>query len=125
MMAKGTPEERRRATRVDAALDLKLQLTADEHGDFGPLDTINVSSSGIYFRSQGYIEPMTRLSMNFDVPTGEGEEGEVNCEGIVARVVPELPNPAAEDYEVAVFFTTIDAESLANLERYIATRLQA
>ena len=67
---------------------------------------------------------MTKLSLHFDVPTdADGATGTVECEGIVARVVPEVPTPDAEFYEIAVFFTVIDADSLSNLESYIALRL--
>ena len=124
MVERGSGEERRRARRVDATLSLNLHI--DLPGSGGPADseTINVSSTGVYFRSAGYIEPMTKLALNFDVPTdAEGAKGHVECEGIVARVVPEVPAPDVEFYEVAVFFTVIDADSLSNLESYIALRL--
>jgi len=49
----------------------------------------------------------------------------VECEGIVVRVTPEEPDPLADTYEVAVFFTTIDAESLHHLESYLEVLLTA
>lgn len=117
-------EERRRARRVDASLSLNLHLDLPAGGAAGELETINVSSTGVYFRSETYIEPMTKLAISFDVQTDdEGTEEPVSCEGIVARVIPELPDDQADGYEVAVFFTTIDAESLHHLERYIEVRL--
>ncbi len=112
-------EDRRRARRVDATLALNLHL------DLAPgaeLETINVSSTGVYFRTDRYIEPMTKLQLSFDVPLEEGP-APVECEGIVARVVPELPGDDVDAYEVAVFFTTIDADSLRHLEGYIERRL--
>lgn len=115
--------ERRKAHRVDAQLDLKLHLDLPETED-ADLETLNVSSSGIYFRSEAYIEPMTKLALSFGVPVSEGGEAEVECEGIVARVVPELPGDDVEAYEIAVFFTTIGAESLRSLEDYVEHRLR-
>lgn len=118
-------EERRRARRVDASLSLQLHLDLAGLDDPGALETLNVSSTGVYFRSETYIEPMTKLSLTFDVATDEeGTQMPVSCEGIVARVLPELPDEKADGYEVAVFFTTIDAESLHHLERYIDVRLR-
>ena len=118
-------EERRRARRVDASLSLNLHLSLPTGDATGELETINVSSTGVYFRSETYIEPMTKLAISFDVQTDdEGTQEPVSCEGIVARVLPELPDDSADGYEVAVFFTTIDAESLHHLERYIAVRLR-
>jgi hypothetical protein len=114
-------QERRRARRVDATLALNLHLDLPQGG--GDVETINVSSTGVYFRTSAYIEPMTKLAMSFDVELDEGETRSVECEGIVARVQPDLPSEDVDTYEVAVFFTTIDAESLHNLERYVELRL--
>lgn len=116
-------EERRRARRVDATLALNLHLDLPGMSGVAP-ETINVSSTGVYFRSKQFIEPMTKIALNFDVPVDEaGLKAPVQCEGIVARVVPEVPAPDVEAFEVAVFFTVIDADSLSNLESYIALRL--
>jgi hypothetical protein len=116
--------ERRRSRRVEAHLNLELHLDLPQ-SEGADLEALNVSSSGIYFRSSAYIEPMTKLSLSFSVPVGGGDEAEVECEGIVARVVPELPSDDAEGYDVAVFFTTIDADSLRGLEAYVDARLRA
>jgi hypothetical protein len=126
-MSESLSAERRKSSRVEATLNINLHL--DLPGDqerAEELETINVSSSGVYFRSESFIEPMTKLALSFDVPV-EAKDARatapVRCEGIVARVVPELPSDDVDIYEIAVFFTTIDADSLHNLERYIALRL--
>jgi hypothetical protein len=126
-MSRTVGTERRKADRVEATLNLNLHLDLLDGGDApDDLETINVSSSGVYFRSQRYIEPMTKLALSFDVEVADSKSLQrVDCEGIVARIVPEIPEPDTEFYEVAVFFTTIDADSLHNLERYIALRLTA
>ena len=118
-MSDAVKQERRRAQRVDASLAINLHIDLPA----GDVETINVSSTGVYFRSEGYIEPMTKLAMSFDVEVGEDEVKPVECEGIVARVQPEMPSEDVDGYEVAVFFTTIDAESLHHLERYVELRL--
>ena len=116
--------ERRKSERVDATLALNLHLDVPGMAEGLAPETINVSSTGVYFRSTRYVEPMTKLSLNFDVPTDEsGTTSTVRCEGIVARVIPEIPAPDVEYYDVAVFFTVIDADSLSHLESYIAVRL--
>ena len=125
-MSDALNSERRRSHRVDAVLNLNLHLQLGPDGEPTELETINVSSTGMYFRSNHYVEPMTKLSLTFDVNVRENDAPTpkpVACEGIVARVVPELPGEAVDGYEVAVFFTTIDAESLHHLERYIDARL--
>ena len=117
--------DRRRAERVDASLRLEVRIPRTD-GPEEPVEfeTVNISTSGVYFRCDHFIEPMTKLALTFDVAVeSDGETGSVSCEGIVARIVPEVPEPGTDFYEVAVFFTTIDADSLHHLERYIALRL--
>lgn len=118
--------ERRRADRIDANLKLEVQLPGED-GSAGVanLETINISSSGVYFKSDHFIEPMTKLVMDLEVlvPESEAEAGHqtagVPCEGIVVRSNPEGPTDGCEDYEIAVFFTHIEPEGMANLERHI------
>ena len=120
----GQTPERRRAQRVDANLKLEVRLPGGD-ARTATLETINISSSGIYFRSDHFVAPMTRLSMDIEVtvPGAEGQEhgtAMVPCEGLVVRSTPEVETPACADYEVAVFFTNISPEGMANLERHIA-----
>ena len=68
------------------------------------------------------------FALSFDVPVEPEDDSvirRVDCEGIVVRVIPEEPEPPADTYEIAVFFTTIDAESLHHLESYLETLLTA
>lgn len=118
-MSDAVKQERRRAQRVDASLAINLHLDTGS----GQAETLDVSANGVHFRAPDYIEPMTKLALSFDVDFGDGETGSVECEGIVARVQPDLPSDDVEAYDVAVFFTTIDAESLHRLERYVERRL--
>jgi hypothetical protein len=121
--------ERRKSERYDAHLNLKVHIgTEDLVEQIDGIDTINVSASGLYFESKKWIEPMTKLALSFDVPVDAEDRSkleEVACEGIVVRVVPEEEDPAIPSYEIAVFFTTIDAESLHHLESYLSVRLSA
>lgn len=121
-----TKNERRRATRLDANLKLEVQLPGkDGASDIANLETINISSSGVYFKSDHFIEPMTKLVMELEVcvPGDEGENcnatADVPCEGIVVRTKPEGETEGCESYEIAVFFTHIKPEGMANLESHI------
>ena len=101
-MSEATRVDRRKSPRYDARLTLNVHLDLEGERDrLKDLETINVSSSGLYFFSAAWIEP------------------------IVVRTVPEVPDPQAEGYEVAVFFTTIDADSLMHLESYLDQVLSA
>jgi hypothetical protein len=115
------PQDRRGARRVDANLKLQVQLP-----DGGPaeLETINISSSGLYFRSDRFMEPMTKLGLELEVGVADGDgTALVPCEGLVVRVQPEAPADDCDSYEVAVFFTHVAPEGRAALERHIAMLL--
>ena len=125
-------EERRGAQRVEASLTLtvKLQQPDGTEAD-AALEAINLSTSGIYFKSDHFIEPMTKLAMGIEVTVpADGESSApdlalVECEGLVVRVTPEQPADDCDIYEVAVFFTHIEPESVDILERHIALLIES
>jgi hypothetical protein len=121
--------ERRRAQRVDANLNLEVKFPrADGSTGTASLETINISSSGIYFKSDHFIEPMTKLAMELEVgvpaPGGNAEIALVPCEGLVVRTSPDVETGDCDSYEVAVFFTHIESDGMANLERHITMLIQ-
>lgn len=120
----GQGSERRRAQRVNANLKLEVRVPGDG-SKTATLQTINISSSGVYFRSDHFMPPMTRLGMDIEVTVPGAEGGSpgtamVPCEGLVVRSTPEAETADCSDYEIAVFFTNISPEGMANLERHIA-----
>ena len=115
-------QERRGAQRVDASL--KLQVALPEGGEATALETINISSSGLYFRSHHFIEPMTKLALELEVavPDRDGP-ALVPCEGLVVRTDPDTAGDDGTEYEVAVFFTRIEPGARGVLEQHIAMLL--
>ena len=120
--------DRRKSGRINASLKLEIKVPrVDGSLDTTTLETINISSSGVYFKSTHFMEPMTKLAMVLEVtvPAGDGgSAGEVGlapvpCEGLVVRIQPESDVEGCDDYEVAVFFTNIEAEGAINLEKHI------
>jgi len=114
--------ERRRGERVDAKLKLRVDLPAA--GAVADLETINISTSGVYFRSDHHIAPMTKLAMALElvvpgVDDGDARVAVLSCEGLVVRTQPEEPAPDVSSYEIAVFFTNVDAEGKRILEDHI------
>ncbi len=121
-------QERRRGQRVEANLRLSVNVPlADGRQVPATMETLNISTSGIYFKSDHYIEPMTKLTMDLELPVGDrdGATAVAHCEGIVVRVLPEQEDDQAAHYEVAVFFTGIDPEGLQHLQQHIALLLTA
>ncbi len=123
-------DERRRAERLDANLNLEVKLSrADGTIETTSLETINISTSGVYFRSDHFIEPMTKLAMELEVRVPGAKNkvaattAPVPCEGLVVRANPEGPVADCADYEIAVFFTHIEPEGMANLQKHIAMLL--
>ncbi|MFO7653935.1 MAG: PilZ domain-containing protein [Candidatus Krumholzibacteriia bacterium] len=123
--------ERRKSKRVDASLRLEVRLSGEDGTvATSALQTLNISTSGCYFRSDHFIEPMTKLAMAMQVtvPGLDGDSGprlaSIECEGLVVRVEPEHDDPAVGQYDVAVFFTAIEPEGLAALEQHIALLLE-
>ena len=124
-----TGSERRGARRVEAKLSVQVALPgADGTVGTATLETINISSSGVYFRSDRYIEPLTKLALELelDVPGAGDDRVERRlfpCEGMVVRTIPEVAAPDCDDYEIAVFFTHVDDDSTAALEQHITAAL--
>ncbi len=123
MTASGS--ERRKGKRVDANLKLSVMVPRPD-GSHEPaeMETLNISSSGIYFKSDNFIEPMTKLNMELElpIPGSDGTQCTANarCEGIVVRVLPEVAADDIAHYEVAVFFTQIDELGLDHLQQHIS-----
>ena len=123
--------ERRRAQRVDASL--RMQVFLDEGSDRDALteiEMVNISTSGVYFRSRSYMAPMTKLALSLELSVpgtaeGETEHALIQCQGLVVRIDPEEEQPAGADYDIAVFFTWIEPDSQVILEQHISVLMDA
>ncbi|MCP4572053.1 MAG: PilZ domain-containing protein [bacterium] len=123
-----TGSERRGARRVDAKLSVQVSLPGVDGASTATLETINISSSGVYFRSDRFLEPLTKLALELEleVPAlgdAPAEPRLFPCEGMVVRSIPEVEAPDCKDYEIAVFFTHLEDDSAAALEQHIAANL--
>ena len=120
--------ERRGSRRVDARLSLRIDVTDGEgESRTANLETINISTSGAYFQSDRFLAPMTKLALQLELPvlSADGASASefelVACEGLVVRTTPEEEQADEEKYEIAVFFTHLEAGSASVLERHVAT----
>ena len=118
--------ERRRSQRVDARLRVQVYLDPKaDPAEATKLETINISTSGVYFRTKHFIAPMTKLALGLElsVPGSAGSDDRdlalVQCHGLVVRIQPEAEIPDGGEYEVAVFFTWIEPEGQGILDEHI------
>jgi hypothetical protein len=109
--------ERRREQRVDARLQIELQLDPSESRQTS--STINISSNGVYFHSSRPIAPLTKLGLRLYLP----DEDPVDCQGVVVRCLPESANPNVQQYEVACYFLDLDGDFRALLRHYVQSHL--
>lgn len=115
--------ERRRAPRIPARLAMEIELGGKR---LGGAQSINVSANGIYFSSQTYIEPLTKLRITLVLPKESPMAGEgrlVRCEGIVVRTEPDSPLREQGSYEIACYFTDVREEDREILESYILKQI--
>ncbi|RKZ12984.1 hypothetical protein DRQ50_11140 [bacterium] len=123
--------ERRGARRVEARLSLRIDVPEGEDSSrTANLETINISTSGAYFESDRFLAPMTKLALQLELPVlaADGSSGTeyelVACEGLIVRTTPEEEQADPAKYEVAVFFTHLEAGAASVLERHVATFMQ-
>lgn len=116
-MKSNVTSERRREQRVDARLQIELQLDSSESRQAS--STINISSNGVYFHSPRPIAPLTKLGMRLYFP----DEDPVECQGVVVRCLPETASDSAQQYEVACYFLDLDGDFRALLRHYVQSHL--
>ena len=117
-------KERRREPRVPIELELELRLPGQKTAPLGK--SVNLSSNGLYFVSEYFMEESTRLPILIKLPEmGACEATTIRPEGIVVRCRPDREDPAAKSYEIACYFMSLDDEERENLTAYLAARLQS
>ena len=67
-----TTTERRRGRRVEARLQIELQLEPGSKTHAS--DTINISANGVYFRSPRFVAPLTKLGLRLMLPIDGTEQ---------------------------------------------------
>jgi len=121
-MKRSVTTEKRRVQRVQARLQIELQM--EPGGPSHASDTINISSNGVYFHSPRYIAPLTKLGLRLLLPDDDSKgEVAVDCTGIVVRTVPERPADDVARYEVACYFTDTSPEFQERLGHYVQKHL--
>lgn len=116
-------KERRRAPRIQAKLAMEIRLGPQERAQ---AESINVSANGVYFSSNAYIEPLTKLQITLLLPKKDMSpkaRKHVLCEGVVVRTDPEREIEGRDQYDIACYFTSISERDKEDLESYILNQL--
>lgn len=113
--------ERRKSLRIPAKLAMEIKIGGK---DSALAESINVSANGVYFQSPTFIPVLTKLEVNLSLPfSREGESSQstrlITCEGVVVRTEPEQEQPETSSYEIACYFTSINAKDKDYLDSYI------
>lgn len=104
--------ERRRAVRIDDALPFKVGLEGFEQ----EASTLNISSTGAMCLLDKEVPMMTKLRVAINLESKKI----LHVKGVVVRKEKDL---ATEKFQVAIFFSEINASDREALERYIAFKL--
>ncbi len=117
-------KERRRAPRIAAQLSLELRLPGRQLASLG--ETVNISSNGVYFRSEYFMAEGTKLPILIHLPAENGlAEATVQPEGLVVRCTPEQEDPSVGEYEVACFFMEMEEQDENRLTAFLTRKLES
>lgn len=118
-MSQKSSRERRKDPRFFGNIPLKIS------GDDFDLvtESKNLSRSGAYCRVNQYIEPMTKLKIQFLLPFRRNDRTvtkKISCGAVIVRTESE---PTKGGYNVAIFFNDIQARDIATLTEYVNNML--
>ncbi len=87
--------------------------------------TTNLSLGGAHVISRRFLPLMTRVEVALLLPPEDGpgtRPRPVRAEAVVVRVAPSEHSPASERYEMALFFSRMDAPDRTALARYLSSQ---
>lgn len=116
MDAQQEDKDRRRDTRFDRSFSLHV----GGHADGIRAESINISSRGLYCKVPRFVHPFSKLRIALDLPFLSREAGRIECDAVVVRVEPEVEDPAARDYRLAIYFLNLDRPSADLIQAFLA-----
>ena len=111
--------ERRGSPRIE--MQVPMNLAVD--GEMLITRTKNLSASGAYCTLRRFLEPMTKLQVQLELP-GRPRPTKVVCYGVVVRIEPPRPLPKRSSYHIAIFFHDIAARTRSIIAQYVRERMQ-
>lgn len=126
----GRGAERRRTTRADARLSMRVEGSGEESVD-GQIvtESQNISASGVYCMSTHYMAPLSKVALTIvlpRVPGGRSTKELIKCEGIVVRCEQTAAKRAERPFELACMFSGLDTDVRQRIDAFVTWRnLQA
>jgi hypothetical protein len=121
--------ERRRSTRVDAKLSMRVEGAHDGGHAKIVTETQNISASGVYATASHYLPPLSKVQLTLVIPRIPGATRAQNllkCEGIVVRCEMSPDKRRTNPYDLACMFAEADEQRRDLLEAFVTWRnLQA
>ena len=125
----GRRAERRRTTRADVRLSMRLESDAPEtDGAQVVTESQNISASGVYCMSSHYLPPLSKVALTIVLPRVPGSRATkelIKCEGIVVRC-EQSAKRGERPYQLACMFSNLDDLLRQRLDAFVTWRnLQA
>ena len=125
----GRKAERRRTTRADARLSMRLEPNAPEADGIQLVtESQNISASGVYCMSSHYLAPLSKVDLTIvlpRVPGGRSPKELIKCEDIVVRCEQSVRR-TEKPYELACMFSGLGDEVRQRIDAFVTWRnLQA
>jgi len=125
----GRRAERRRTTRADVKLSMRLESNAPEtDGAQVVTESQNISASGVYCMSSHYLPPLSKVALTIVLPKVPGARAAqelIKCEGIVVRCEQSVKR-GERPYQLACMFSNLDDGLRSRLDAFVTWRnLQA
>lgn len=126
----GRGAERRRTTRADARLSMRVEGSAQESVD-GQIvtESQNISASGVYCTSTHYMAPLSKVALTIvlpRVPGGRTTKELIKCEGIVVRCEQTATKRGERPFELACMFSGLETDVRQRIDAFVTWRnLQA
>ena len=125
----GRGAERRRTTRADARLSMRVEGSGEESVD-GQIvtESQNISASGVYCMSSHYMAPLSKVALTIvlpRVPGGRSTKELIKCEGIVVRC-EQSAKRRERPFELACMFSGLETDVRQRIDAFVTWRnLQA
>jgi hypothetical protein len=118
-------KERRKHVRSSLEIPLDMKGPGERQKGFSA-KTINLSAGGFYCKIPFHMPILTKLRISMMVPvrdsSGREHDHAISCGGTVVRTVPAKPAPDVKRYEIACFFTDMDAQDRLVIEEYLLAK---